>query len=157
MFQHLGDMLDTLPNDSPLGFLRYFPADHLLNGMEIPVTSEGLRPIGTSSYTARDSVIKTQFKKSFQEEHDNVPNLIVGNQKHEEAPTDVESELDKNKDMQVQNKSDLVKGQWTSEEDRFEFLYVSSPYFLINVLYFCSNIVHIGLGYLNTIIVELTD
>lgn len=140
MFQNLSDMLDTLPHDSPLGFLRYFPADHLINGMEIPVASSGgLQPIDTSSHTPIDSFIKAQFNKSFQEGHVNVPNLVVGNQKHEEARTDAESELDKNKDMQVQKKSDPVKGQWTTEEDRFVFLYVfilfSPFYLLINVLY----------------------
>ncbi|XP_042443930.1 transcription factor MYB118-like [Zingiber officinale] len=87
--------------------------------MEIPVASSGgLQPIDTSSHTPIDSFIKAQFNKSFQEGHVNVPNLVVGNQKHEEARTDAESELDKNKDMQVQKKSDPVKGQWTTEEDR---------------------------------------
>ncbi|XP_074566404.1 transcription factor MYB98-like [Curcuma longa] len=112
-------MLGTLPRDSSLGFLPV--------GMDIPMLTEGLRKIGTSSYTLLDPVINqdlvinnSQFNKPFQEEHENVPNLKVGDQMHEEAHVDVDSAvLDTKVGIQVQKKpADLVKGQWTSEEDR---------------------------------------
>ncbi|XP_042452967.1 transcription factor MYB119-like [Zingiber officinale] len=96
--------------------------------MDIPMLGEGLRNIGTSStYTPLDPLLinqdlvinDSQFNKSFQEEHENVSNLKVGDQiLQEEAHIDVDSELDHKVGIQVQKKPDLVKGQWTSEEDR---------------------------------------
>lgn len=127
-FRHSGNMLGALSRDSWLGFLQYFPVDSLPEGMDIPMLTEGLRKIDTPSYTPLDPAINedlvinhSQFNKSFQEEHENVPNLKVGNQMHKEAHIDVDSELANKVGIQVQKKPDLVKGQWTSEEDRFKF------------------------------------
>ncbi|RRT35581.1 hypothetical protein B296_00042336 [Ensete ventricosum] len=122
-FQRSGDVLDVLSNGCSSDFVRCFPHSTFSDDLSSTVMLQKIDPPSYSTRILgdRDLMVcnSTEFTVSLDAFH-HLSTMVAGSQMQERVQIDTKTTVAATTDgCRAQKKSNVVKGQWTAEEDRY--------------------------------------
>ncbi|CAL9106014.1 unnamed protein product [Musa acuminata var. zebrina] len=120
-FQGSGDLLDVLSNGCSSDFVRCFPHNTFSDDLNSTLMLQKIDPPSYSTRIIgdRDLMVcnSTEFNISLDAFHD-LSTMVAGSQAQKKVQIDTNTIVAATNDgCRVQKKSNVVKGQWTAEED----------------------------------------